>query len=516
MKRYVMLFLILALSLTLAATLSQAATDLFDDAGLGGTELHSRLSALASYGEDLPRGEALSFEHTILDTVQAPFFLVVPPDYDGSRDWPLLVWLHGGVSTPDFFDEYMLEMLEKRPPDDYFMAADSLGRYIHLYPLARHDCMWWDTPGMDNILWQIRYVKDHLRVDDDRVFISGGSDGGSGSYHLAQVRPDAFAAFLPHIGMVSVGASMTQTTTYPVNLCNRPLRAVNNEFDRLYPARNASVQVSAMRAAGAEIAYASYGFGHDMNYWPDEEAAQTNFLATRVRDPLQPELVWECDARGVGGGVDWLAVTALDTTLAARSWHKVYQDSLVDTRISFGFFPNENVAAMGIYVDSLVSGDSPVRAAGLQAGDVIIQINGRMISSLDNINDIKSSCKRGDSFTITVSRDGEKLTLEGVFPPPKRHPVFLYDDHVSGRVNARYADNRFDLETSCVAAVELKLHPQMVDMTSPVEVWVNGAKVWAGRPSYNRGYMRANFERNLDRRALWAGRIEVSIPAEMR
>lgn len=69
----------------------------------------------------------------------------------------------------------------------------------------------------------------------------------------------------------------------------------------------------------------------------------------------------------------------------------------------------------GAYVRS-VEDFSPAQKAGLQAGDVIVKVDGQSITTMDELNDIKNSHKVGDVLTLTVNRNGEekelKVTLE--------------------------------------------------------------------------------------------------------
>ena len=70
---------------------------------------------------------------------------------------------------------------------------------------------------------------------------------------------------------------------------------------------------------------------------------------------------------------------------------------------------------VGAYVRS-VEDFSPAQKAGLQAGDVIVKVDGQSITTMDELNDIKNSHKVGDVLTLTVNRNGEerelKITLE--------------------------------------------------------------------------------------------------------
>lgn len=54
-----------------------------------------------------------------------------------------------------------------------------------------------------------------------------------------------------------------------------------------------------------------------------------------------------------------------------------------------------------------VEDDSAAQKAGLKVGDVVIGINGELIESISEFNDIKSKFSAGDTITVSVYRDGE-------------------------------------------------------------------------------------------------------------
>jgi type II secretory pathway component PulC len=58
-----------------------------------------------------------------------------------------------------------------------------------------------------------------------------------------------------------------------------------------------------------------------------------------------------------------------------------------------------------------IHGDSPLKAIGLEDGDVIKSINGEPIDSDLDILQIYDAINNGDSYTVSVVRDGKPLTL---------------------------------------------------------------------------------------------------------
>ena len=67
----------------------------------------------------------------------------------------------------------------------------------------------------------------------------------------------------------------------------------------------------------------------------------------------------------------------------------------------------------GVLVNS-VQFSSDAYAKGIEAGDVIVQINGVEITSMDELNEVKNDYHAGDTVTLTVYRNGELLDFHVV------------------------------------------------------------------------------------------------------
>lgn len=65
----------------------------------------------------------------------------------------------------------------------------------------------------------------------------------------------------------------------------------------------------------------------------------------------------------------------------------------------------------GIVVET-VSENYPAAKAGIKVGDVIIKADGMPITTVEKLNQIRITHKRGDAMTVTVFRDGETLDIQ--------------------------------------------------------------------------------------------------------
>ena len=96
-------------------------------------------------------------------------------------------------------------------------------------------------------------------------------------------------------------------------------------------------------------------------------------------------------------GRPYLGVSTQDVTLRSRNRMWYYSDG---TRC--------------VLVEKVVSG-SAAEKAGIQAGDLILKLEDKNISSGDELSSAIGNYKPGDTVTLTLQRDGEELTVEVTF-----------------------------------------------------------------------------------------------------
>lgn len=133
----------------------------------------------------------LSSQQTAQKFVQETrYLLYLPSNYeaDTSSKWPLVIFLHGsGESGTD------LNKVKKHGPPKLVEEGKAFP-FILVSPQATNG---WQPMTLAAML---RDIKSNLRVDPDRVYLTGLSMGGFGTWELAMKYPEEFAAIAPICG----------------------------------------------------------------------------------------------------------------------------------------------------------------------------------------------------------------------------------------------------------------------------------------------------------------------------
>jgi dienelactone hydrolase len=121
----------------------------------------------------------------------------VPAAYDPSRATTMTMWLHwrGGAA-------HSAATVAPRILRDQGEAFDG----IVLAPRGRGSSTWYLGKGHVDINEVWADALERFNIDQDRVYVSGHSMGGWGSYLLSILYPDRFAAAFPVAGPVTQGA----------------------------------------------------------------------------------------------------------------------------------------------------------------------------------------------------------------------------------------------------------------------------------------------------------------------
>lgn len=120
------------------------------------------------------------------------YLLSFPKDYkaDPEKKWPLVVFLHGAGERGDDVQKVGLH----GPPKRVREGADF--PFILVAPQCPDGSWWTEEP----VLALIDHLEATHRVDASRIYLTGLSMGGYGTWHFASLAPNRFAAIAPVCG----------------------------------------------------------------------------------------------------------------------------------------------------------------------------------------------------------------------------------------------------------------------------------------------------------------------------
>ncbi|MBK8001117.1 MAG: prolyl oligopeptidase family serine peptidase [Verrucomicrobia bacterium] len=151
------------------------------------------LSFAAAQGspEDLMQ-TSQTFKKKISKTISADYLLYLPKGYEakGKKTWPLVMFLHGaGERGSD-----LRKVAAHGPPK--LVKSGKEFPFILVSPQCPTDQVWSD----ETLLGLLDQVSKKHKVDTNRVYLTGLSMGGYGTWSLGVKYPERFAAIAPICG----------------------------------------------------------------------------------------------------------------------------------------------------------------------------------------------------------------------------------------------------------------------------------------------------------------------------
>lgn len=194
------------------------------------------------------------------DGSESPYVLFVPHGYDGTTPVPVIVFLHGAGETKGGakkpvevgLGRHIKGKREKTfPAIVIFPQAESLKTQV----VKRWQA---GSPDAERALKMLELVQKEYKVDDKRIYLTGLSMGGFGTWSLAAAHPDKWAAIAPICG----GGDPKSAPKFK----DIPCWAFHGDKDAVVPAKLSRDMIDALKAAGGSPKYTEFP-GVDHNSW---------------------------------------------------------------------------------------------------------------------------------------------------------------------------------------------------------------------------------------------------------
>ena len=189
------------------------------------------------------------FEKQIIRTVECKYLLYLPEAYSHSGDgWPMMLFLHGAGERGDD-----LEKVKVHGPPKIVEGKNDFP-FIVVSPQCPLDS-WWPKE-VEMLINLVDEIVRLYNVDEERIYLTGLSMGGYGTWSLASEYPDRFAAIAPICG----GGE----PFFGYKLKDMPVWAFHGAKDPVVPLSKSEKMVKAIKAAGGDAKLTVYpDAGHD-------------------------------------------------------------------------------------------------------------------------------------------------------------------------------------------------------------------------------------------------------------
>ena len=180
------------------------------------------------------------FEAQITVTAKFDYLLFLPQGYQQSKQrWPLMLFLHGsgesGTNLAKVKTEGLPKIVESMPDFPFILVSpQSAGRG-------------WNSDTLNALL---NDVIRKYRVDKHRIYLTGLSMGGSGTWMLAAAHPERFAAIVPICGSGNPADAK--------KLAGLPIWVFHGAKDGTVPVQRSREMVEAIQAAGGNVKFTEY------------------------------------------------------------------------------------------------------------------------------------------------------------------------------------------------------------------------------------------------------------------
>ncbi|GEM_PF-826609 len=190
------------------------------------------------------------------------FMFYVPSGYESGhqQSMPLVLYLHGTGLRGDDIDKLRIgeftAILQYEPDLPFLVVAPQL-------PANDENRLWSMNDIPERLFQLLDEIQKLYSVDSKRIYLTGSSIGGGGTWEIGLRYPNYFAALIPVMGFYGYPFKV------PENICDLkdvPIWAFHGEYDLTVPLEAEQALVDALRACGGNVKFTIYpGAGHDVD-----------------------------------------------------------------------------------------------------------------------------------------------------------------------------------------------------------------------------------------------------------
>lgn len=187
--------------------------------------------------------QSKAFKKTITKNLSCKYLLFLPEGY-GEKDkrWPLMLFLHGAGERGNDLNKVKVhgppKIVEKKKDFPFIVISPQCPSGV-----------WWNDK-LDVLINLLDEIIAQYDVDTERVYLTGLSMGGYGTWALASKYPDRFAAAAPICG------GGMRIMAY--GLKDVPIWAFHGAKDKVVPLEESEEMVAVVKARGGNVKLTVY------------------------------------------------------------------------------------------------------------------------------------------------------------------------------------------------------------------------------------------------------------------
>ena len=173
------------------------------------------------------------------------YLAYMPKDYntDTLKKWPLIIYLHGGSDRGTDLNKLYASGI----PDQIYRGREF--PFIIISPQCPEHIRWSTDNWFENFY---KEVTAKYRIDTNRVYLTGLSLGGSGTWYLAVKYPDKFAAIAPMSGFTS---HMDYIDENIDRLVDMPIWAFHGKIDNVVPFEETERMINKLKGKNKDLKF---------------------------------------------------------------------------------------------------------------------------------------------------------------------------------------------------------------------------------------------------------------------
>lgn len=192
------------------------------------------------------------------DGTESPYVVFVPHDYDGTKEYPVILFLHGAGETKSDKNKGGGKMPVEVGIGPAIKKQEKTFPFITVIPRAEN--FGWQANGANakRALAMLDDVMKEYKTDPKRVYLTGLSMGGMGTWSIAMAHPERWAAIVPICGRGDVKTAD--------KIKDLPCWCFHGDADTSVNVSGSRDMIEAIKKAGGNPKYTEYPkVGH--NSW---------------------------------------------------------------------------------------------------------------------------------------------------------------------------------------------------------------------------------------------------------